>query len=427
MTANLLFDEAISDKELKSINRFWIGFIIYTLGFTLSMSQKVPFAFCQVLQSIGLFLIILASVKLIRLNIDNKYLKIVYPVYCLWLLITIMRGFNLNYGFLKEMLFNAWASIFLYFVPLLFLFHKSIIFYKKAFNSIIMLGIACLILYVLFIRSLLDPDITNLDSQSIIEYFSKTIAIPCGFILLTYLYQSKKYKLIALAVMLLTFLLGIIRARRGIMFMTICPLIFAYFIYLFANKGHSLKWLFSFLLAALIIVYGFKVYNENKNGFFSAITERADEDTRTGVEEYFYADMEPKDWLIGRGVDGKYYCPGIDDFQSLYRTAIETDYLQLILKGGIISLGLLLLIAVPAMLKGFFLSKNILSKAAAIWILLWIIDLYPATVTTFTLNYILVWISIGICYSDEIRNIPENKMIEYFQSSGSGDEYIPDK
>jgi hypothetical protein len=87
---------------------------------------------------------------------------------------------------------------------------------------------------------------------------------------------------------------------------------------------------------------------------------------------------------------------------------IETDYLNIILKGGIISLVLLFLIAIPAVIKGLFFSKNILSKAAAFWIIIWLVELYPANVNSFSLNHILVWISIGICYSKEIRNYTES-------------------
>lgn len=425
--ADFILDETISDKELKSINRFWLGFVIYTMGYILTKPPTVNFILIQTIQCVGLFILIPATAGLIRYNLENRLLKIIYPVYCIWLLITVVRGFNFNSGFLKGMLFDAWFGVFLYFVPLLLLFPKKIIFYKKAFNAAIVLGIANVILDVVFIRQLLNPDITNLASQAIIEYFAKTLAVPCGFILLTYLYHTKRVNLIALGVMTLTFLLATIRARRGLMFMVISPLVIAYFIYLFTNRGNTLKWIFSLMLVGVVVAYGYKVYNKNKFGLFDSITNRADEDTRTGVELYFYADMDTNDWIFGKGVDGEYYCPGIDGMDSVYRTTIETDYLQLILKGGIISLGLLLLIAIPAVFKGLFSSRNILSKAAAIWILLWMIDLYPATVTTFTLNYVLVWISIGICYSNEIRNIPEDEMRSYFQlpiTEGSG---TPDK
>lgn len=123
------------------------------------------------------------------------------------------------------------------------------------------------------------------------------------------------------------------------------------------------------------------------------------------------------DWAIGRGISGKYFCPNIDkDDRTGYRDVIETDYLNIILKGGLVNLALLLLIMLPAAARGLFLSKNLLSKAAAIWILLWIIDLYPATVNTFTLNYLLVWVSVGICYNKAILQMPEKVMRAYFFS-----------
>jgi len=116
---------------------------------------------------------------------------------------------------------------------------------------------------------------------------------------------------------------------------------------------------------------------------------------------------------VGKGIDGIYWSP-TGATEDGYRAVVETDYLQIILKGGMVSLGLLLLILVPAIFLGLFYSKNMLSKAAAVWILLWMFALFPATVATFSLNFLLVWISVGICYSKEIRNMPEEKVKELF-------------
>lgn len=71
--------------------------------------------------------------------------------------------------------------------------------------------------------------------------------------------------------------------------------------------------------------------------------------------------MDTKDWIIGKGVVGEYYCP-TGATEDGYRQVIETDYLQIILKGGIISLGLLFLIAIPAIFKGLFYSKIYFQK-----------------------------------------------------------------
>jgi len=252
------------------------------------------------------------------------------------------------------------------------------------------------------------------------EVFSKTLGVPSGFLLITYIYHSNKRKLLAFSVIVLCLLLALIRARRAIAFMNVSYLLCFYIIYLYVNRVKFSSLLFSLIVIGLISFGGIKLYNANKRGAFRLITSRIDEDTRTIVEECFYDEMNAKDWIIGKGMNGTYFCPQVDESSDFYtggnRSMIETDYLNIILKGGIISLGLLLLITIPAAVKGLFYSKNILSKAAAIWILLWLIDLYPATVNTFTLNFLLVWISVGICYSKTIRNMSDTAIKEIFAS-----------
>jgi hypothetical protein len=328
----------------------------------------------------------------------------------------ILRGFVFEREFLQQMVFDAYAGLFLYLVPLILLFPRNLSSIKMVFNVIITLSV----IYIIFILWNLNDLVyigKNINSQAMVEYFSKTLSIPCGFILLTFIYHSDRRKIWALLVVLLSLILAIIRARRGLMFMTSTLLLLSAVVYFFANKGNLFKRFFPLLLLPVVFMLLNKVYHENESGFFSLITERIDEDTRSGVELYFYNDMEVQDWIIGKGINGLYFCPVGFEIENReikdYRFGVETDYLTIILKGGIISLGLLLLIAVPALIKGLFYSSNILSKAAGLWILLWIIELYPTTVTTYTMNYLLVWISIGICYSDEIRNMPEDKLKEY--------------
>ncbi|WP_228694337.1 hypothetical protein [Lunatimonas sp.] len=148
--------------------------------------------------------------------------------------------------------------------------------------------------------------------------------------------------------------------------------------------------------------------------FVTFLQQRGTEDTRTGVEVYFYKDMEGLDWIVGRGMFGAYYSPTMSE--GNYRGTIETDYLNMILKGGLIQLVLFLLIFLPAIYKGLFQSRNTLSKAAALWILFWLINTHPSTVQVFALNYLIVWFSVGICYSDTIRNLSEKGLRVYFRS-----------
>jgi len=76
---------------------------------------------------------------------------------------------------------------------------------------------------------------------------------------------------------------------------------------------------------------------------------------------------------------------------------------------------LFIMISVPALIKGLFHSNNLLIKAAGIWILLFYLYAYPGTPTIFSLNYILVWISIGACYSQELRYLTDDEIFKWFR------------
>lgn len=416
-----IHSQNISKKQLRYLNFFLVGFAIYTLSYTLSSTDQVNVKMLQASQLISLILIFTIIISLIQFKFDNSYLKITFILYCLWLFSLLIKGYNflLNFSFLKIFLFDPSYGGMLYFVPLLLLFPRDLIFYKKVFDLIIIFGIFYIIYDSVFIKALLNPDNSSIESQGIIEIFSN-LSFASGFLLLTYAYHSKKKQLLALGVILLALLFAIIRARRGLILMYGNMILFSYLLFIFHSKMKLLIIYLTIFIVLLGVVYVSGIYKLHENRIFGFLADRGTEDTRSEVELYFYADMKTKDWIIGRGINGQYFSPGIEEDQiTNYRSVIETGYLQTILKGGIISLGLFLLIAIPAIIKGLFYSKNTLSKAAGIWIFMSLINLYPTAVNTFTLQYLLVWISIGICYSKKIRNLSEEFLINYFHSNES--------
>jgi hypothetical protein len=384
----------VSSKQLRNLNFFWLGFTIYTLinafaATEYSNSVKI-FQFVQI---IGIILMFATAIKLIQFKIDNQYLKFIYILYCTWLFTIILRGYDflLDYSYLKTFFFGGWYRGMLYFSPIILLFPRNFVFYKKVFDVVIIFGIFYIIYDILFIKDLLNSDRSSVTSQGIVETFS-ALSFSSGFLLLTYSYHSKRRQLLAIGVTVLALLFAIIRARRGLIFMYGTMIFLSYIFYVFHSKLKLLIIYLTIFIALLGAIYVNGIYN----------------------------DMKTKDWIIGRGIKGEYFCPGIEENQlTNYRDTIETGYLQTILKGGLISLGLFLLIAVPAIIKGLFYSKNILSKVAGIWIFMSLVNSYPSTVNAFTLQYLLVWISIGICYSKEIRMMPESNMKDIFLTSTS--------
>lgn len=416
---------SVTKKDKRNLNFFWYGFTICTFFYVVSATESfISPAICQGFQAVSLVVMIFGASGLIKTKFDNQYLEILFWIYFSYSVTIIFRGAEYDFKSVKTMLLDMSYGALPYFVPLVVLFPRRVEFYKKIFQVLIILGIFFIFCVVVFYRVIHDPDITNLLSLGFIETFFAALAYPVSFILLTYLYHIDKKSLLglgkinlfALGVMLVAFFFVIYRARRGSIAMSVSTLACVGMIYISTTKRKILIILMAVIFAGSVAVFfaGRKVPS-----MFNFLIERGDVDTRTGVEEYMYDDMTTSEWMIGKGINGKYFCPIIDNVNDAtgYRENIETGYLQIILKGGLVSLTLLLLILLPAVYKGLFNSKNVLSKSAAVWIFLWIIYLKPIIGNTFSMHYLIVWIAVGICYSKKIRNMSDITIKSYLQRS----------
>lgn len=422
---NINLDISFKTKDLLSFNRsdlvflnlFWIGFLIYTFCFVLLTTKQVNYNVFQLLQGLSLILILFSASNLVRFKFENEYLKFFFILFVFWAFIIFLRGFSVE--FTKEvrnaMFFNAWFGGFIYFVPWIMLFPKKLIFYKKLFIAINISGVFYLIISFLYIDLLLVEG-KDVLSQAVFEYFSKTLAISAFFILFTYKYHSTRITTIAILVIFFTFIFTAYRARRGLLFMMVIGMVFL-FIINFIKSDNKFKYIIislSFFFFTIFITIGIVIAFDLD--LFGFLIERGAEDTRSVVERYFFKDMKDWDWVFGRGMFGEYFSPSLGVAEDTHRGTIETDYLNMILKGGGINLGLLILIIIPAIILGIFYSKNTLTLAFGFWLLFWSLSTYPATVQVFSLNYLLVWIGIGACYSKFIRNFPDAILVKYFRS-----------
>lgn len=414
----------VSKKEESNLNLFWYGFLVYLLFFVLASTESpwLSAASCQAVQILGFIAMLIGAFGAMRFKFDNKYLETLFTINLLYSVTIVLRGSEYDKESLKKMFLDVTLGILPYFASVVLLFTRNIGHYKKIFSVLIFFCIFFILSVVVFYDTLHDYDRLNLLSQGLVELFTIMLALPVGFILLNYLYHAGKKQLVGLgiknilagAVILLALFFAIFRARRGLIFMCVSTMLCVGMIYIISTKN---KMLIIFLSVILVAVGSVSMSNIKLPSMFNFLLDRGDEDTRTGVEVYMYNDMSTNDWIIGKGIKGSYYCPVVDNVNdaegSGYRDNIETGYLQIILKGGIISLALLLLMFIPAVYKGFFKSKNVLSKSAAMWIFLWIVYLIPAGGIVFNMNYLLVWISVGICYSEKIGNMSDSTIKSY--------------
>ena len=183
------------------------------------------------------------------------------------------------------------------------------------------------------------------------------------------------------------------------------------------------------MAAALLIISGV-VFNVDRafESNFTRLVNRIDDDTRSGTEEDFYAEMSTYDWIAGKGINGKYKTSIVldsdyeGDTRSMedknFRYGLETGYLNTILKGGIIKLGLDLVIILYAIWMGMFFGRNLLVKAAVVFLLVYLATLYPENANSFNLRYLLVWISVGICVNKTLRSLTNMEFSKQYLKNG---------
>lgn len=398
-----------------------LGIGLYTIAFVINRANPAYaiVIFGQISQFIGILFFIYGLFTSFKIdNSTNGYVRLIVSLLQIWFYILVTWSLDFKYNFIKSMLFGGEGSLMTYLIPLIVFVPRKLLFLKRATAVILILGICYFMFLIIFRDNIFKVfDVNSVSNEKyIFEYGTKWLSIAVGFVVLMYPYFSKKVKFLAFSILVTALIIATFRARRALMFMSLLPMLMAGFLYIIHSKNKLLVLLASLIISIVLTGVGYKIYMENEGGFFNTISNRGDEDTRSGVEDCFFEDFEFEDWVIGRGFDGRYFCPNIDDNYEVvgYRNMIETDYLNIILKSGSVYLFLLLFIMIPAVFNGFFRSKNILSKAAGCWILFWIICLYPANVFGFSMHYLTVWIAVAICYSKKIRYISEKTLQRYF-------------
>lgn len=403
----------LSNKNIFSENLilklFWIAFLIYTVSYTIMISGISISRITALLQLIAIFVMFFTFVKLHSFKIKSIYFRLLITLFILWNLIVLFRGLEFEYEFFRDTIFDGSNGVFLYLAPFIVFLPFNFTNLKFLKSLLITLSVFYIVLSLISISEIINP--LNVNGQIILEFLSWNLALPSGFLILLYKYISKKTFFFAGIILLTVVFLAVIRARRGLLFAALLPLIFSYFLYLFESNRKIGIVFFSILIIGFLFYFLNHTTETDKTGVFNLLSERLVQDTRSGVVQYFYYGMSDIDWIIGKGMSGKYFCP-IVITEDGYRAVIETGYLQIILKGGIIQLLLYILMTIPAIYLGFFKSNNHISKVAAIWILIWVMNSYPAVVTFFNLYYILYLLSLVICYSPSLRNLPDELIIQ---------------
>lgn len=239
-------------------------------------------------------------------------------------------------------------------------------------------------------------------------------ALPFVLLNIHYLLGKAKQRNLLIILYLGLMLVGAIYGRRGYVLDMIFMFAFYYLLLSFNRVVSVAKKVRSFVIVgiavfAFIMALGFlskKLYiferGLNKDGW---------DESRGSVFRDFFSDFGTKtgDWIWGRGLDGK-VLRTMDIEGGGYGDTIENGYLYIFLKAGGIYLVMMMLLFLHAAFLGWFKTSNQLTKAASATILIHVIGMISFNLPVFNAEYAMVWISVGICYSGEIRKLTDQKV-----------------
>jgi hypothetical protein len=327
--------------------------------------------------------------------------RLLFFVYLFWTMFVILRSLvttGLN-GFSPFNQFGLLALI----TPLIVFIGFRDLSLKSVFRFSYVYGIIGILYTVLNFKDIFRPN-TGMTGEEYSDYVMMTggsylFLFSTTFMLLCYAFVPSKYRITVFFATTISIIFTLYTARRGNLFMNLLFLIFTFYLYVFSSKKGSVytKLLFALTIVA-VGIFTFFMYADST---FSLIFTRLDDDSRAPVEKAFFDSFkgETLDWIFGRGINGSYYIILFEDSFVNYRNGIETGYLDIILKGGLISLSMFLFFLLNSAYLGFFKTNNMLTKAMAFYLVAHVIYLIPFGLPSFSLEYVIVWICVLYCQS----------------------------
>ena len=391
------------------------------------LSHHMPMALCNGIRVITAILFIVLLIKNLKGNPISGFTGFLYSILVLWTLVLVVRfifediesfkGVSLNQKLGNTFLSDNFLP---YLLPLLLLClgNNRDVDFRYFINTSKQFGKLFIILLPFAFYSMLtykfDLSII-LGEGGYDEFVSKStfgiISLLPAFVLIYFKkYLTKKEWWIFTATLIGALLIGLYMARRGRSAMYLLYFVTCWILYLKHSKDSSkMSMIFAAMFVVLICL---ALFMNNQDSFFAILTERGLEDSRSVVEQNMIADMRGWDWIVGRGLFGQYY----DSMFGYNRADIETGYLALILKGGIIYLACFVGVLLSSAYKGLFKSNNMFVKAFAIIMIMAVIDLYPFGWPKFNFHYFTVWIGVYICNKRAYCRLTDSQVyIKYFK------------
>jgi len=135
-------------------------------------------------------------------------------------------------------------------------------------------------------------------------------------------------------------------------------------------------------------------------------------DTRTDLYDEVLQDMQiSKTFIFGKGINGGYVS---DSFDTFNRTAAEVGFLQILLKSGIVGFLIYMALFISAIFKALNKSKNLFMKYLGLLLSFYVLMFFMENILAFNLFNIIIWIVVGMCHSERLRDLNDEEIRELF-------------
>lgn len=351
-----------------------------------------------------LIMLLFYEIRLFRIN-GFKYINnnILYTLLALVSIVIIVRGEWPSS--LKDIGLYILSSALIYLIPFLILPLPNSYYFKNIIHLFFKASLFVIPLWLFNISDLIQTGATAYRAESIGEL----LPFLCAFLLGLLHFFSKKQKVIIVSIWCVFFVLMLLNARRNVSFSLALYALIAYMFSIWSElKKNPIKFLLIILGSILTIQVLLLNFEKLTTGTFKNMAGRASEDTRSGVEELFFLDFmnSPiEDWIWGRGLDGAYAQTVVNAETgeiSDSRSVIETGYLHMMMKGGIVYDLLILSFLIIASRKALNQRDNNLKYIGFI-LLTYLIDMYSTNpVCDYSVRSILFWFCISVCLQYKI-------------------------
>lgn len=337
---------------------------------------------------------------------SHAKIPVIYVIFLIWVTFLLLSALpELTNPFQNYVKFKMFISgvLYIYILPFLICADLPVSFFKSLFKLSSYMIVAYIVLSIPLYIS--DATFQTTGLSEFVTFLVEGSVV----MLMTFAYQKKKTNVKNVLAIVVAIIVMMLLARRNKVVFYGGGLGLAIILNVFNGYLSTRKKVIVVFLTFISFV--FLLYSgDTFDAFFNKMETGMS--SRERVIDDFYADFNrtPNDWIFGRGLFGEFDAGVLNNENTGLRDAIENGYLQLILKGGWIWLGLLILISINSIYKGLFKSNNVFVKGCACFILLYFLDMIGFGVPVASLKYTMVFLSISVCTSPRWRSYTDEEL-----------------